>query len=441
MLIDNLETFWIMGMKKEFDEAIAVITRMDLAAYSQIKSLLQTTRLLTALLSTHDLTQCDDTRLLSKAVELGDMLFTYFDTPNRVPVTSWDSTKVANSEEQEPSQHATLTELTSYNLAFTRLSQLTGDMRYYDAVERVTTILASQQNRTRIPGLWPTDMNLQSLDLASNNTFSLESSSSPAAYAQFDLMTRLLAVPPTASPYMAISTNALDAIIQHLLFRPVTPTNASILMASSAYTTAKGHITRTHTIDASSCALGSTLALAATLTRNDTYLNYARIVTEGCIWVSLHAPRASSSPDNFNIMPSSFSMLACSSADPSESDEDCTFNPDVWWEQKYPGFETIRDEKRVRIRPELAMSLFTLYRITGEERWRDIGWQLWEGIQRAMESLERSPSANEETDDEEFRAMMQTLKHFYLLFSETDTLSLDKWVFGGDGSILWAGSP
>lgn len=133
-------------------------------------------------------------------------------------------------------------------------------------------------------------------------------------------------------------------------------------------------------------------------------------------------------------------MLACSSADLSDSDEDCTFNPEAWWEQKYPGFETIADRQKTRIRPELAMSLFILYRVTGEERWRDVGWQLWEGVERAMESLEQSRSDNRGAGEEEFSVVVQTIKHFYLLFSETDTLSLDEWVFGSDGSLLWAGS-
>lgn len=174
MLMDSLETFRIMGLRKEFEEAIAAITGIDLAPNEQATSLTQATRLLSALLSAYDLTTCQDTRLLGKAVELGDMLYTFFDTPNRLPITWWNATKAANSEEQEVSQHVTPADLSSYSLAFIRLSQLTGDMRFYDAVTHVTAVLASQQSRTKIAGLWPIDINLQNLDFTSNDTFDLQ---------------------------------------------------------------------------------------------------------------------------------------------------------------------------------------------------------------------------------------------------------------------------
>lgn len=431
VLAETLETFRIMGLRKEFEEAITVITGTDFAPDERVTSLLQTTQLLSALLSAYDITTCKDARLLSKAMEVGDMLYTFFDTPNRLPVTRWNATKAANGEEQQVSQHATLADLTSYSLAFTRLSQLTRDMRFYDAVARTITILASQQSRTRIPGLWPADINLQNLDLTSSNTFNLHTTSH-SAYAHSALMTRFLGTSSAASPYTTVSTNALDATIRHLLFRPITPTNASILMASTAYTTPKGHITRTHTIDASSCALGSTLALSAALTHNDTHLAYARLVTEGCIWTSLHAPP--SPLGHINAMPESFSMLACSSAALKNSAQNCTFEPAVWPTQVYPGFEKVWDAKRTTVRPEMVMSLFALYRVTGEERWRDVAWEMWTSVERVV-----AARLEQLRDEEELRMTTQTLKFFYLLFGDPAMFSLDEWVFGSDGHALWAG--
>lgn len=422
ILIESLENFWIMGLTEEFQEAVASMVEINFEPHDQVTSLLQTTRLLYALLSAYDLQKCRDIHLLDKALELGDMLYTFFDTSSRLPIISWNATKVADGVEQELSGNATLAELTTYNLAFVRLSQLTGDIRFYDAVTRVINILKSQQSSTKIPGLWPAEVNLQTLDLTSDNTFNVDAASGPA-YAQHTLMTRLLAIAPTVSPYTSMSTSALDAIIQHILFRPVTPTNESIMMASPAYTSQRYHITLTHNLDISSCTLGSTLALSAALTRNDTHLTYARLLTEGCIWTTLHAPPSF----NGNIMPRNFSMLACSSSKLSNSDEDCSFDPSVWPEQEYPGFEKIWDKKGPSVRPEVVMSLFALYRVTGEERWMEVGWQMWEGVERVMEEkIEQALNGDTERDDEEFRMTMQTLKYFYLLFSKPDMLSLDE---------------
>ncbi len=51
-----------------------------------------------------------------------------------------------------------LAELGSLSLEFTRLAQITKEPKYYDAVARVTDALEEFQNRTRLPGLWPSDL-------------------------------------------------------------------------------------------------------------------------------------------------------------------------------------------------------------------------------------------------------------------------------------------
>ena len=51
-----------------------------------------------------------------------------------------------------------LAELGSLAVEFTRLAQITDEMRYYDAVARVTNELELFQNKTHIPGLWPKEV-------------------------------------------------------------------------------------------------------------------------------------------------------------------------------------------------------------------------------------------------------------------------------------------
>lgn len=41
-------------------------------------------------------------------------------------------------------------------MEFTRLTQLTGDPKYYDAVQRIMNELEIGQDKTRMPGMWPT---------------------------------------------------------------------------------------------------------------------------------------------------------------------------------------------------------------------------------------------------------------------------------------------
>jgi mannosyl-oligosaccharide alpha-1,2-mannosidase len=48
-----------------------------------------------------------------------------------------------------------LAEVSSLSMEFTRLSMLTGDAKWFDAVQRITDEMAAQQDSTALPGLWP----------------------------------------------------------------------------------------------------------------------------------------------------------------------------------------------------------------------------------------------------------------------------------------------
>lgn len=76
-----------------------------------------------------------------------------------------------------------------------------------------------------------------------------------------------------------------------------------------------------------------------------------------------------------------------------------------------------------------------MYRITGDSTWMDKGWAMFEATVRAT----RTEIANSAIDDvmldepglkDEMESfwLAETLKYYYLLFSEPDVVSLDEWV-------------
>jgi mannosyl-oligosaccharide alpha-1,2-mannosidase len=89
-LVDSLDTLWIMGFEDEFEEAVAAIGEIDFeTSTSKIISVFETTiRYLGGLISAYDLS--GRPLLLEKALELGNMLYAAFDTPNRMPVPYWN---------------------------------------------------------------------------------------------------------------------------------------------------------------------------------------------------------------------------------------------------------------------------------------------------------------------------------------------------------------
>lgn len=88
-LVDSLDTLWIMGLRDDFDAAVAEVSKIDFSKSSEEElNVFETTiRYLGGFLAAYDLSGLRV--LLDKAVELGEMLYVAFDTPNRMPMTRW----------------------------------------------------------------------------------------------------------------------------------------------------------------------------------------------------------------------------------------------------------------------------------------------------------------------------------------------------------------
>ena len=97
-LVDSLDTLWIMDLKKEFYEAVDAVVKIDWAVtHDTACNLFETTiRHLGGLLAAYELS--NEAVLLEKAIELGDMLYAGFDTPNRMPAFWLDFEKAKNGE-------------------------------------------------------------------------------------------------------------------------------------------------------------------------------------------------------------------------------------------------------------------------------------------------------------------------------------------------------
>lgn len=88
------------------------------------------------------------------------------------------------------------------------------------------------------------------------------------------------------------------------------------------------------------------------------------------------------------------------------------------------------------LRPETVESLFYLYRLTGDNKYREWGWKIFQAFETYAKLDDGYSSINSvKTTSVSYRDKMEsfflgeTLKYFYLLFDDRDTMSLDKWVF------------
>lgn len=94
-LVDTLDTLIFMGLDEEFNEALRAIRKIDFSTSKEVVlNVFETNiRYLGGLLSAYDLSEKKHRVLLKKAMQLGDMLYVAFDTPNRLPITRWDWAK------------------------------------------------------------------------------------------------------------------------------------------------------------------------------------------------------------------------------------------------------------------------------------------------------------------------------------------------------------
>ncbi|KAI9879241.1 MAG: hypothetical protein M1830_009172 [Pleopsidium flavum] len=98
------------------------------------------------------------------------------------------------------------------------------------------------------------------------------------------------------------------------------------------------------------------------------------------------------------------------------------------------GFTSIWSRKYI-LRPEAIESVFIMYRTTGNDYWREKGWQMFTAIQNYTRVEfgnsaigDVTSSAPGALDEMESFWLAETLKYFYLLFSDPEVVSLDDYV-------------
>ncbi|KAG6077252.1 hypothetical protein E4U16_002359 [Claviceps sp. LM84 group G4] len=160
-LVDSLDTLWIEGLKDEFDEAAAAVKTIDFTYTnrSTIPVFETTIRYLGGLLAAYDVSgggaSGNYSFLLDKAVELAEVLMGTFDTPNRMPILYYHW-RPEDTSQPRRARRASMAEIATLSMEFTRLAQITGRHKYYDAIDRITNALIDMQRTGKlIPGLFP----------------------------------------------------------------------------------------------------------------------------------------------------------------------------------------------------------------------------------------------------------------------------------------------
>ncbi|EED21959.1 mannosyl-oligosaccharide alpha-1,2-mannosidase, putative [Talaromyces stipitatus ATCC 10500] len=414
-LVDSLDTLWIMGLKDEFDSALKALEQIDFSKPNaqRVPVFEVTIRYLGGLLGAWDISGHKYPILLRKAQQLGDFLYGAFNTENGIPTPYywWENVGTGKIESENG---VVVAQIGSLSLEFIRLSQVTGDAKYADAIQKITDQLAQTQNSNALPGIWPSYADCKGESLSfSNRDFTL------GAFADslYEYLPKTHLLLPSSSSvaqqYLEMYRIALHSFSRHLFFRPSLPGEPDILYSGNA--NANTGVANLDTqIQHLSCFVGGMVGLGAKINNSPTELETATKLTNGCVWAYENTPSG--------IMPEIFHVDQCADLNP------CT------WNGQGDGFTRV-DDPSYQLRPEAIESVFIMYRLTGDPSWQEKGWRMFESIERysrtdiAHARLENVMDPNPgKADSMESFWLAETLKYFYLLFSEPELVSLDHYV-------------
>ncbi|KAM5355431.1 hypothetical protein ACJ41O_002077 [Fusarium nematophilum] len=452
-LVDALDSLWIMDMRDEFNEAVAAVQEIDFTKtdLKEVNIFETTIRYLGGFIAAFELSE--DMRLLRKAVEVGEMIYKAFDTPNHMPILRWNFHAAAEGKNQIAGSGVLVAEIGSLCMELTRLSQLTGDPKWYDASQTIMDLLAVQQDSTSLPGQWPLVVDAKSEVFNQGSTFTLGA----MADSLYEYLPKMAAMLGGQLPvYQTMYEKAMESALKHNLFRPMTPENADILISGQIHAEEKDGQVQLELESQGQhlvCFLGGMMALGGRLFNREQDVEAAVKLTNGCIYTYGAFPHG--------IMPETFYMVPCDSKDSCEWDEKRwkegvlkaagikegeTAQVDaIIKDERLPkGFTGIPDRRYI-LRPEAIESVFMLYRVTGQHEFAEHAWSMFKAIEGATRTELASTAVWDvtvpgekprEVDSMESFWMGETLKYFYLIFSDPNLISLDDYVFNTEAHPL-----
>ncbi|XP_057579268.1 endoplasmic reticulum mannosyl-oligosaccharide 1,2-alpha-mannosidase isoform X1 [Hippopotamus amphibius kiboko] len=407
-LIDALDTMWILGLKKEFEEARKWVSkRLSFQKNVDVNLFESTIRILGGLLSAFHLS--GDALFLKKAEDLGRRLLPAFQTPSKVP---YSDVNIGTGAAHPPrwTSDSTVAEVTSIQLEFRELTRLTGDKRFQEAVEEVTRHVHALRGKK--DGLVPMFISTSSGLFTHLGVFTLGARAD--SYYEY-LLKQWVQGGKEETQLLEDYLEAVEGIKKHLLRRSE-PGKLTFVgeLAHGRFSAKMDHLV---------CFLPGTLALGAHHGLPADHMELARALMDTCYQMNRQM-ETGLSPEiaHFNLHP----------------------------EKSHKDVQVKAGDRHNLLRPETVESLFYLHRLTGDRKYQDWGWEILlsfnthtrvpSGGYSSISNVQ-DPHNPQPRDKMESFFLGETLKYLYLLFSDDpDLLSLDTYVFNTEAHPLpiWA---
>ncbi|KAK0530204.1 mannosyl-oligosaccharide alpha-1,2-mannosidase [Tilletia horrida] len=121
------------------------------------------------------------------------------------------------------------------------------------------------------------------------------------------------------------------------------------------------------------------------------------------------------------------------------------FDRDWYIKKPAAGQPPLLDARNI-LRPETVESLFIAFQLTGDEQYREWGWEIFQAFEKhckvesggyaSIDDVDAADGKPEQVNKMETFWLSETLKYLYLLFSDQDVLPLTDWVFNTEAHPL-----
>ncbi|KTW28962.1 hypothetical protein T552_01592 [Pneumocystis carinii B80] len=407
IIVDSLDTLYIMGLDQELQDARNWIeSSLNFDQDKYISTFEVTIRMLGGLLSAYFLTK--DDLYLSKATDLSNRVLNAFDSPSGIPYSSVNL-RTGSVNDYGGYIYASTAEVATLQLEFKYISHLLKSKQHWEKVEKVMKIIKDNNLKD---GLAPIFLDTSNGKFQ-NGLISLGSRGD--SYYEY-LIKQYLLTQKQEKIYLEMFEEAVEGIKKHMVnySKPSGFTFvAELPNGIGNYISPK--------MDHLACFLGATLALGVTegldlktakqrnwTEQHESTLKLSEELTRTCF-------------EMYNVTASKLSPeLVYFNLEDKNEEDIIIYNSDKYNLQ----------------RPETIESLFVLWRITKNITYREWGWEIFEafkeytkvdgGYTSVQDVLVNPPTLG---DNMESFWLAETLKYFYLLFSQDDVLPLDKVVF------------
>lgn len=401
-IVDSLDTLWIMDLKEEFKLARDYVDqRLSFDTPKSVSVFETCIRDLGGLCAAYEFSR--DRMFLLKAEDLAHRLLAAFDTPSGLPRASVDLRSGRSANPSWTGGSSILSEMGTMQLEFTYLAYHLGKPELAAKVNRVFKHLDGLTKPKA--GLYPLYVNPQDGGFRGQQV-----SLGALGDSFYEYLIKMWVFTGKKLPGLRRMYDECSDGINNVLVQSSIPSGFKYV----AELNSGGSLH--YKMDELACFVGGMFALGAASqpanprARRD--LDLGAAITETCynFW---HKMPTGIAPELVNF----------------RTGQDFV-----------PG----DNAKHYLLRPETVESLFVLWRTTGDPKFQDWGWEIWQSIEKWCKTPNGFAGIRDVTntnhvqhdDTQQSFFFAETLKYLYLLFSPNDLIPLDKYVFNTEAHPL-----